>query len=322
MVYVLTVNNNWSIEDYKEMVNVGVSSFRINAVHANEDTLLKLKNVKLMFQEKVTFYVDLPGRKTRIWSKNKNREQIFSGEVFRVSYKESDERFWISNYETLNNIEAGCKLIVRRIKRVDVELRVIEKDEEGILIEALNDGIIGYGYHIYSDSFYKPNTDLSQDDIEQWERVKFLNPDIIALSFADESSVVEEFKVKYALPGEKIYAKIESRYSLDHIMQIAEVADGLIVGRDDLRAFFSKNEIEKIIEYVGKIAGNNNIPMICASNYFQNIYDISRLTDEDYDDFERTYVNKAQAIYVNETNKDPDWCKYLKVSKQIENVYI
>ena len=320
MVYILTVNNNWSIEDYKEMINEGVSAFRINAVHATDDTLLRLKKVKSMFQNRVTFYVDLPGRKTRIWSKNKSREQISAGEIFRVSFKESDARFWISNCEILNDIEADAKLIVRRVKRNNFELRIVSIDKEGMLLEALNDGIIGYGYHIYSADIYKPNSDLSQDDIEQWKRVKGLNPEIVALSFVDESSVVEQFKADYALPEEKIYAKIESRYAVEHIVQIANRADGLIIGRDDLGAFFQKNEIENIIEYIAKIANDKYIPMICASNYFQNIYDMFKLTDEDYDDFKRAYSNKAQAIYINETNKDVDWRKYLLVSKQLETI--
>lgn len=183
----------------------------------------------------------------------------------------------------------------------------------------ISEGTIGYGYHIYNPNQYFPNDSLSIDDLNLSSSISTLQPDVIAISFADTATIIEEAKALWGHHS-RIYAKIESPFSIKNITDIIAAADGIIIGRDDLSAYYSRESIANIIASTLTLCKKANKPLIGASNYFQSVYEGHPFSAKDIIDYMALLRAGAAGIYINETNKDPNWSKYAGVINSIDSM--
>ena len=183
--------------------------------------------------------------------------------------------------------------------------------------KVLTSGIIGNGYHIYNPKEYWGNVVLSEDDKKQKNNINRLQPDVIAVSFADVADIIEEARNEFGR-DKRYFAKIESPLAIENLEKIADVADGIIIGRDDMSAYCSKEEINQVIEKALKICESKQKDCIGASNYLQNVYDNGIYEKCDIYDYQLLKNNGAFGIYINETNKDSDWNKYLNALDEMD----
>ncbi|MBQ8490607.1 MAG: hypothetical protein IJ535_12570 [Pseudobutyrivibrio sp.] len=321
MEKIFTVNNKWAVNDYCNMVDSGITSIRVNGIHATDDTIKIISHLKKERQIKI--YYDLPGVKWRIWSSNRERIQVHeSDEIFLYNenynltnpaqFRIIGERFW-------DNIRKGDIFFIRRVHRENVIIEINEAFAGKARATVLHGGLIGYGYHIYNPYEYKVNNELSELDLKQDQRIRRLEPNIIVVSFADTEEIVKQAKNMW---GEKsdIFAKIETKEAINNLDDVLKVADGIVIGRDDLSAFLKKEEIRGAVETILNKCIKNNLRCIGASNYLQNVYENNTYDEEDLFDIEMLIQKKAYGIYINETNKDSCWSKYLRMINKMEDI--
>lgn len=320
MEKVFTVNNDWIYDDYIDIKNAGIKNLRINGIHLTEEAL----DILLSFNHKgnFTIFYDLPGIKWRIWSKNKQRIYVKADDMIIIREERGDEKenslydFTVTGQKFWDNIQRGDILIIRRINSQNVKIVITDCGDKVLSAKVVSGGVIGYGYHILNPDRYIMNNKLSVDDLEQDFRIRKILPDIIAVSFADCKEVIYEAKERWG-DISQIYAKIESPEAIRNIPEILNVSDGIIIGRDDLSAFYSEDQIKEIVSDILIIVHNSHKPCIGASNYLQNVYERGYYTDKDISDVFMLLSNSAKGIYINETNKDSNWKKYLKAINEI-----
>lgn len=207
--------------------NTGATIFRLNGAFLGVDKARRtVEVIRESVGENVRLLLDLPGYKIRFL--HLPEELPFEAGVpieIRKSYL---------NYpKVLDTTEVGT--IIRINDGMD-KLEVIERGSDRILCVADRSGIIkaGKGLHLKGVS-YRPSTNsISKLDSELIELAKQYHIDYVGLSFVYDAHDITFVKNKLKGSTTKILPKIESKESVNNLMQLVSTSDEFIIDRGDL----------------------------------------------------------------------------------------
>ena len=199
---------------------------------------------------------------------------------------------------------------IRRVNNDQMYFSIIKKYDNKIYVYAETNIIIGWGYQVINKNNYHILKKITSVDKKYLKNIKKISPDIVGLSFVDSSDIVNDLRqhiFKLAENKIKIYAKIETKYAIDKINDLIDVADGIIIGRDDLLAWYSQSMINELVNSIILLCKARNIPVIPASNYFLSLGHNEEMTKEEHDTLLSLLSFKPEYVYINETNKNCNW---------------
>lgn len=226
--------------------------------------------------------------------------------------------YQLTGKELFYQSEINDVLIIRRHNYSDLKLKIIQKTESTMLVQALNDGVIGQGYHIYNSCGFKENFCLSKEDESYISLINKNLFDCICISFTDNANMVQDLKSKIRCNDNlSFFAKIETPYGVKNMNNISKEVDGLIIARDDLSAWYSVKDIEEISEQIIDLCYYNKKISIPASNYFQSLCESCEMDLQEYCILENLKRLGLQYIYCNETNKYADWKRFRKIEEYL-----
>ena len=322
MKLIYTVNPSWSKDTYEEMTKAGIHCYRINAAHIEKARIGELVDtIKALSDRNVVFF-DFPGTKARIWGREANggKRLIQKGTEYRIVLVDepiSKPELQITGAEVFNSIAEGDILTVRRHHRHNVSFLVLSKDKSSAVVVAQNDGVIGWGYHIFiRNSLYEYST-ISSRDMAYIDLLNQHKPHYLCQSFTDNESMLKDLlsKIQYTPFG--VFAKIETPHGVKNMQAILHCCDGLIIARDDLSAYYSEWEIKLIGEKITYQCRNLNKIAIPASNYFSTLATDGKCSAEEFAALVALEKEKYHFVYCNETNKCSDWKRFHDIEKRL-----
>jgi len=218
-----------------------------------------------------------------------------------------------------DSIRDGDKLQIRRVNYDEMYLTVLKKYDDKIHVYAETNLIIGWGYQIINRNNYHILENVTSFDKRYLNNIELVSPDIIGLSFTDCPDILYDLRNQLSstvLNSIHIFAKIETKYAINRIHDLINAAEGIVIGRDDLLAWYSQIEINELVNSIILLCKAKNIPVIPASNYFLSLGHNEEMTKDEYDMLLSLLSYKPDYVYVNETNKNPDWrifCNTIKL---------
>ncbi len=236
-----------SYEVLKEMVMLGVTIFRLNFSHNTPkgfipifDTLRKIERETKI---PVTIMGDLSGPKIRIGEvkdsplyMGKGYKAILGLEDLRQKYEDREIPFLgIKVKEALKGLDIGMKAIlsdgvpVFKVEEVLEKHRVYLLDVESGGTVSSHKGINFPGKHISLPA-------LTEVDKKNLHEAMELGIDSFALSFVQNKQDIVDIKneVKKHDRFVPVIAKLERANAVEHLEEILEIADGIMVARGDL----------------------------------------------------------------------------------------
>ena len=318
---VLTVRTSMTETDIISMMQRGAACFRLNSARLPKDELLKKSDVirwaARQVDVPVQLFVDLPGHKARIWVLGQ-RLLVNLGDKITIYLSQNpidNETIQIVGSEFFSAIKKGFVLLLRR--RGHVRLLVEKRFQDRIETLALSTGHIGQGYHVTIEDKYMPNLGLSQADREVIPTVLMVKPDFLCPSFVDVPLILIELKkiLKEANINPTLLAKIESPTALQNLHDILAVADGAIVGRDDLAAWLDRRSLHEATNYVIKECQAHGLLAVPASNYFKSLCNSDKLSASDSHDLQNVLSFNPDYLYCNETSISERWDHILSAGK-------
>jgi pyruvate kinase len=312
---VVTFRPSMTADDLISMIRQGVSAFRLNCAHLNrrqihETTELFRWGANIV-GVKIKLFADLPGAKARVWFSPKKRLVVNPGDrlLFRQVHEPRDDgTLQIIGSELLERVDEGSHLVIHR--RGKIQLHVEKLAGDYIEAIALSGGLIGWGYHITCQGPYLSIAGLSVQDKWILPTVLEAKPDFICPSFADSPVLIHELREYMESVGAntRILAKIED---------ILAVADGAIVGRDDLSTWLDTESIRlETLKIIHKCKQRNLIS-VPASNYFSGLCENETLTSKNERDLAETLAAEPDFLYCNETHKVDCWEKVVSVARDL-----
>jgi pyruvate kinase len=219
----------------------GVNIVRFNFSHAYYDEAeFRIKNIKALNasgRTKFSMLLDTKGPEIRTGDKAEKYDYV-TGEKFKMVVRsedvDSNQTLFCDYPHIVDDIEAGSTIV---IDSGVFNVRVLEKHEHHLLVEALNCARIGSRRHINLPGLHLKLPGLmDQDKKDVLFGIKH-GFHLIAMSFVRNAANVQElreFLDQNGAPHIKIMSKIETQEAIDNLDEIIEASDGIMVARGDL----------------------------------------------------------------------------------------
>ena len=289
----------------EQLIGAGVDVFRLNFSHGTRDE--HAENVGLIrqiadnMQRSVAILQDLQGPKMRVGKLAEDPIELEEGSRLTVTTREvpGDAECVSTTYARLPRdvkpadrilLDDGhIELMVREVYRSDVVCEVVV----GGLLKS-NKGINLPGVRVSAPS-------LTSKDREDLDLGIELGVDYIALSFVREPDDVREVQhiIEQAEKEIPVIAKLERAEAVDHLEDILDVADGVMVARGDLGVELSPEDVPVIQKRVISAANRAGVFVITATQMLESMTDHPRPTRAEASDVANAIFDGTDAVMLS-----------------------
>ena len=228
-------------EMIKKLIEAGMDVARINLNHASYDFCTKVvTNINELNEElntNIAVMFDTKGPEIRTGKFTGGKAELKKGSKIRV-YTENilgDYTKFSVDYE--NFIEEVNYDSIIKLNAGHVSIQVIDKGQDYLLCEVLEDGIIEDHKSVSVPGIKFNMPFLSKDDRNDILLANTLNIDFIALSFVhthEDILEVNDILIDMGNDHIGIIAKIENESAYEDIDEIIKLSEGVMVARGDL----------------------------------------------------------------------------------------
>lgn len=290
-----------SVTEITKLAEAGMDIARLNMSHGSykhhEMMIKNIREVSHTRGKKIDILVDLQGPKIRI-EKLPEPITIKKGEKINLS---TDKKYGIpvTHKHLLKDMKKGDRI---RIDDGTMEVLVTAKTKTHLICKVVIGGTITSGRGL---NF--PTTTISQPAITEKDKqdLKFAlkhKPDFIALSFVKSAKDIKDLRKLMPKPV-PIIAKIERHEALDHLEEIINESDGVMVARGDLGADLPPEQVPIIQKKILTLADILGKPTITATQVLYSMIENPTPTRAEISDAANAIFDNTDAIMLsNETS--------------------
>jgi pyruvate kinase len=300
-----------TVEKLQALMLAGVNVFRLNFSHSehawHERMLMMIRGAARELELPIAVLQDLCGPKIRLSRVPHDNYTVREGDPVRITtedrlrlHGEGAIEFDIaSTYSALiRDVEPGRKLLLDDGK---LELEVESKDTHTLLTRVLRGGVINRG-----KGMNMPGSELSTECVTEkdWRDLEWgikHGVDYVALSFVRKPEDLVGVRTRLDDTGSSalLIAKIERPEAINHVNQILELADGLMVARGDLgletdlaRVPLLQKSLIELCRRVGK-------PVITATQMLESMVTEATPTRAEVSDIANAIYDGTDAIMLS-----------------------
>lgn len=294
-----------SVEIMSEMVKNGMDCARINLSHAEHDDILKtievIEEVRKISNVPLAIMYDTKGPEFRTSEFKHGGVSLNKGDTIKMSkscIKGNRNEFGVNHSEAIDYIKLGDKVL---IDNALLELEVIEKEDDFVLLRALEDGKI-----MNHKTINVPGVHLQLDFMSEVDKndISFAakhSCDYLALSFVNTGEdVMEARKIIEDAGGDAlIVSKIESHMAISNIDEIIDASDGIMVARGDLGVDVPMEELPIIQKEIVRKCRENGKFVIVATEMLASMYENPRPTRAEISDVANAVLDGTDCVMLS-----------------------
>ncbi len=310
----------------EKMIKAGMNVARLNFSHgthkSHQEIIKNIRQVSKKLDEPIAIIQDLQGPRIRIGDLKENLEVKKNEKVFLVpedDFKKDENK--------LKKIPVSYGDFARNLKKNNfiliadgmIQLKVLEKKENGVECEVLNKGIISSQAGINFPGVATQISVITDKDKKDLQFGISQGVDFVALSFVGEAKDIletknlihkyySEFSQKSIGQSSKkdqrisfplIIAKIETQEAIKNFDKILETADGIMIARGDLGVEISQEKVPLIQkEIIGKCLQKAK-PVIVATQMLNSMIRFPRPTRAEVSDVANAVVDHTDAVMLS-----------------------
>ena len=224
-------------EQIKALFDAGADAFRFNFSHGtHEDHQARYESVRAIEAEvgrPISIVMDLQGPKLRVGKFENDKVQLQAGATFRLDMSDepgTEERVTLPHIEIFQAIDEGTELLLDDGK---IRLVVEKVGKDFAETRVVAGGPLSNSKGVNVPNAVLPLTALTEKDRRDLQYGLDLGADWVALSFVQRPEDVAEAR-RLIAGRAAIMVKIEKPAAINHLDQIIEMADGVMVARGDL----------------------------------------------------------------------------------------
>jgi len=252
----------------RRLFEAGADVFRVNMSHTPHEGLRDIhaivRKLETEFSRPIGILVDLQGPKLRIGKFESGAIKLNEGDVLSFVRRESVGglgRVHLPHPEIFPAVQAGHTLLLDDGK---FRLRVVEASDVRIDAEVLTTGLLGSRKGISLPDTVLPFGAMTEKDRADVDYAMSLGVGWIALSFVQRAEDIAEAR-KLARGRSSIMAKIEKPSALEHLDDIIDLADAIMVGRGDLGVEMPVEKVPGLQKQITRAARNAGKPVVIAT---------------------------------------------------------
>ena len=291
---------------FRNLMRAGVDVARLNFSHGEYEEKLELIQMirKISRQERrsICILADLQGPKIRT-AKLKDRQPVLlkAGHKLTITPREVAGTASVigTTFKTLaENVEQGSRIL---LSDGLIELRVHEVQGADVTCEIVNGGMLGENKGINLPGILVRVPSLTEKDTADLEFALKNGVDAIAVSFVRTAEDVRLVRNRVAAFGSEtwIIAKLEKPQAIEHLDDILQVSDGIMVARGDLGVEMPPEKVPAIQKYIIQRAAEYSKPVITATQMLESMIDNPRPTRAEVSDVANAVFDGTDAVMLS-----------------------
>lgn len=295
-----------SPEVMEQLVLKGMNCARINLSHATEESALETIDVVRQVRNStglpVAIMYDTKGPEFRTGNfEDEDGVKVKIDDTIKM-VKETvignREHFSVNHPEAIDYIQVGAHVLVDNAL---LDLEVIEKGEDYVVLKALNNGEIKS-----HKTLNVPGINLNLPFISEIDRkdITFAakhSCDYLALSFVNTpEDVIAARKIIEDAGGDaRIISKIESQTGVENLDEIVSVSDGIMVARGDLGVEVPMEELPIIQKQIITKCREHGKFAIVATEMLASMYTNPRPTRAEVSDIANAVIDGTDCVMLS-----------------------
>lgn len=297
-------SNNETV--FRELVRAGLDVARLNfshGTHPEKKALIEMiRKISAEEGKPVCILGDLQGPKIRT-GKLKGHTPVLlkAGQRLTITPRDIQGTATMvsTTFQTLaENVEQGSRIL---LSDGLIELRVLEVDENDVVCEVINGGMLGENKGINLPGIPVRVPSLTEKDEEDLEFLLKNDVDAIAVSFVRTAEDVKLVRNRVSAYGGDtwIIAKLEKPQALDHLEAILEQADGVMVARGDLGVEVPPEKVPAYQKHIIRRANDYRKPVITATQMLESMIENPRPTRAEASDVANAVYDGTDAVMLS-----------------------
>jgi pyruvate kinase len=290
----------------RDLLRLGMNVARLNFSHGSHEdharNIERLRRAADREGQSVCILQDLQGPKIRTGRlENHERVEIKSGSTVVITPRDiagTATRISTTFPDLAREVEAGARILLTDGL---IELRVRGTRGKDVICDVLNGGTLGEHQGINLPGVGLSIPALTPKDRKDLEFGLTHGVDAVALSFVRRAADVRTVKQIIAAHHSDIpvIAKLEKPQAIDHLEEILEVADGVMVARGDLGVEVAPEKVPVIQKQVIRRAGAWRKPVITATQMLESMIENPRPTRAEASDVANAIFDGSDAVMLS-----------------------
>jgi len=228
-------------QDIEALFVAGADVFRLNFSHGTHDDhkarIFAIRELEKKVKRPIAVVADLQGPKLRVGNFVEGKVRLENGDAFRLDMDEAlgtAQRAPLLHPEVFAALTVGSELLIDDGK---LRLRVERHGPDFAETRVLVGGDISNHKGVNVPNVMLPISPLTEKDRADLEFAVEMGADWIALSFVQRPSDVAEARALVAAhvgSRVRLLSKLEKPSAIDHLSEIIELSDAVMVARGDL----------------------------------------------------------------------------------------
>ena len=294
-----------NLESIRTLVEEGMDAARLNFSHGSrEDHMKYIRLVRRAAEEagrQTAVIQDISGPKIRTGPLADAPVELETESRFTLTARKVDgnkNEVSVNYRELLRGLEPGDQILMADGL---LELRVLQTNEEDALCEVVHGGELGEhkGINVPEKLLRLPSlTEKDRADLRFGIEQK---ADWIALSFVRTPDDILSARALLRKAGSDIpiIAKIEKRAALEHLPEILEFSDGVMVARGDLGVEIPMPEIPWVQKKIIQESNRRGLPVVTATQMLESMIENPRPTRAELTDVANALLDGADAVMLS-----------------------
>ncbi|AGF76889.1 pyruvate kinase [Desulfocapsa sulfexigens DSM 10523] len=261
-----------------KMIVAGMDVARLNFSHGTHEehgqTLANIRAAETEWGKPIAVLQDLCGPKIRTGQMEKNGVQLTVGKTVIIQADETvgtASRFSTIAPEILIDLREGDPIL---LDDGLLELKVTKEGAREVLCKIIVGGILKS-----SKGINLPMTQLSLPSVTEKDKRDLAwgldhSIDYVALSFVRSAAEIRDIKKIIAASGKRdirVIAKIEKPEAVEHITDIIEAADAIMIARGDMGIELPAARVPRIQQEIINLCWQQNTPVITATQMLDSM---------------------------------------------------
>jgi pyruvate kinase len=286
-------------ETIRRLFEVGADVFRLNFSHGTHEDHRKrfdiIRAVEQQMGRPIGVLADLQGPKLRLGTFSGARVQLATGDKFELDLNGgpgSQGRVSLPHPEIFKALSPGVQLLLDDGK---VRLEVEDCNAEHARTRVLVGGALSDRKGVSVVGAVLPLSPLTEKDRVDLAYALDLGVDWIALSFVQQPQDVEELR---EIVGERagIMSKLEKPSAIQHLDEIVERSDAVMVARGDLGVEMAPEEVPPIQRRIVRACRQAGKPSIVATQMLESMISVPMPTRAEASDVASAIYHGADAV--------------------------
>lgn len=293
-------------ETIRRMLAAGMTVARVNFSHGDHEshraTVQMLRQVAQAEGKVLAILGDLQGPKIRLGHVKAGGMQLSLGdEVVLTPHPGQPAMIHMPHPDVIEAVKPGARLV---IGDGEVEFTVAEKKDDTLRCIVTVAGRLDSRKGVNAPGTDLPISSMTDKDREDLKLICQLELDYVALSFVRTAEDIEELRSLMNEEGQQIpiIAKIEKSEAIEHLLEIRDAADGMMVARGDLGIDMPPQEVPVLQKRIINTCNEVGKPVITATQMLQSMVEHPRPTRAEASDVANAILDGTDAVMLsNET---------------------